>query len=224
MTLLRVGSRGTAVKKLQAKLGAVQDGVFGPKTRAALIIWQTTHHLYGDGVYGPKTAAKMYPVRTAVKTVAAKAALKASGSKLTVRGVAYLKYLNAAADNPEHKDEYYWGATGADVDHDGSPDWDCSGIRHGALVSAGIPDVRTTAEGYRKRAVKIAAPSQLGDFAVLLRPDGTAHHIIQYATGTGTIEAKGKAYGVVRDTVSGVNARGGVWYRQSSVNAVLSAR
>lgn len=132
----------------------------------------------------------------------------------------YLAYLEAAANDRDAASDYVWGAAGQDVNHDGGPEYDCSGLRHAALVAAGIPDTRTTADGYKSRAVRIASPSQIGDFAVLL--NGTvAHHIIQYVGGGKTIEAKGAAYGIDRDTVAGVNARGGKWYRQVAINKAL---
>lgn len=133
----------------------------------------------------------------------------------------YLAYLEAAANDKDAANDYVWGAEGQDTNRDGGPEYDCSGLRHAALVAAGIADTRTTADGYKSRAVRIATPSQIGDFAVLLNPDGTAHHIIQYVGNGRTIEAKGAAYGIDRDTVASVNARGGKWYRQASVNAAL---
>lgn len=134
----------------------------------------------------------------------------------------YLAYLNAVANNPDARDEYVWGAAGGvDRDHDGFKEADCSGLRHAALTAAGIADVRTTADGYMRRAWRIPAPSQIGDFAVLLNASGVAHHIIQYVGDGKTIEARGKAYGIVRDTVRGVNVRGGKWCRQAVINAAL---
>lgn len=56
---LRRGSKGDAVKKMQAKLGLVADGDFGPGTEAALKKWQSANGLTADGVAGPKTLAKL---------------------------------------------------------------------------------------------------------------------------------------------------------------------
>jgi putative chitinase len=56
---LRRGSKGEAVKKMQAKLGLSADGDFGPGTEAALKKWQTANGLTADGVAGPKTLAKL---------------------------------------------------------------------------------------------------------------------------------------------------------------------
>lgn len=56
---MRRGSEGEGVKKLQAKLGLVADGDFGPGTEAALKKWQAANGLTADGVAGPKTLAKL---------------------------------------------------------------------------------------------------------------------------------------------------------------------
>ena len=58
-TTLRVGSRGAAVTCLQATLdaGIAADGVFGPKTQARVMAWQSDHGLVADGVFGPKSRA-----------------------------------------------------------------------------------------------------------------------------------------------------------------------
>lgn len=57
--VLRRGSKGDMVKKMQAKLGLNSDGDFGPGTEAALKKWQTANGLTADGVAGPKTLAKL---------------------------------------------------------------------------------------------------------------------------------------------------------------------
>jgi len=56
---LRRGSKGDAVKKMQAKLGLAADGDFGPGTETALKKWQSANGLAADGVAGPKTLAKL---------------------------------------------------------------------------------------------------------------------------------------------------------------------
>jgi peptidoglycan hydrolase-like protein with peptidoglycan-binding domain len=58
-TTLRVGSRGQAVVCLQATLdaGIAADGIFGPKTQARVMAWQSDNGLVADGVFGPKSRA-----------------------------------------------------------------------------------------------------------------------------------------------------------------------
>lgn len=62
--LLRLGSEGEDVKKLQQFLGVDVVGKFGPKTDAAVKAWQSAHGLTADGVVGPGTWAKMFPSST----------------------------------------------------------------------------------------------------------------------------------------------------------------
>lgn len=57
--LLRVGSRGPGVVKLQRKLGITADGIFGPLTRAAVRSFQKRHGLLVDGIVGPQTRAAL---------------------------------------------------------------------------------------------------------------------------------------------------------------------
>jgi peptidoglycan hydrolase-like protein with peptidoglycan-binding domain len=55
--LLRTGSRGPAVAKVQRALGIPADGIFGPQTRAAVKKFQRSHGLLVDGIVGPQTRA-----------------------------------------------------------------------------------------------------------------------------------------------------------------------
>ncbi len=57
--VLRVGSTGHDVKRMQAALRIPSDGQFGPGTEAALKKWQAANGLTADGVAGPKTLAKL---------------------------------------------------------------------------------------------------------------------------------------------------------------------
>jgi putative chitinase len=58
--LLKVGSRGDDVKKMQEKLGLTADGSFGPATDRAVKAWQSANGLKADGIVGPATWAKMF--------------------------------------------------------------------------------------------------------------------------------------------------------------------
>jgi putative chitinase len=59
MALLKNGSTGELVKKLQAKLGLAADGAFGPGTEKALKAWQQANGLVADGIAGNATLAAM---------------------------------------------------------------------------------------------------------------------------------------------------------------------
>jgi len=73
--LLKLGSEGEDVKKLQVKLGIEAIGKFGPKTDAAVKAWQSANGLTADGIVGAGTWSKMFggaaPVATAPATPAA---------------------------------------------------------------------------------------------------------------------------------------------------------
>ena len=58
--LLKIGSKGDDVKKLQEKLKLTSDGTFGPNTEKAVKEWQTKNGLGSDGVVGDVTWNKMF--------------------------------------------------------------------------------------------------------------------------------------------------------------------
>lgn len=62
--LLKLGSEGEDVKKLQVKLGVDPIGKFGPKTEAAVKAWQSANGLTADGVVGDGTWSKMFSEST----------------------------------------------------------------------------------------------------------------------------------------------------------------
>lgn len=57
--LLKTGSKGEDVKKLQQKLGLNADGDFGLKTETAVKSFQTKNGLNPDGIVGPQTWEKI---------------------------------------------------------------------------------------------------------------------------------------------------------------------
>jgi len=59
--LLKVGSKGDDVKKLQTKLGLTADGVFGNGTAEAVKKWQGANGLTADGIVGAGTWGRMFP-------------------------------------------------------------------------------------------------------------------------------------------------------------------
>ena len=59
LPVLKVGSKGGAVKKVQAKIGVTADGAFGPKTQAALKAYQTKNGIPATGVVDAATWAKL---------------------------------------------------------------------------------------------------------------------------------------------------------------------
>jgi putative chitinase len=64
--ILKLGSKGEDVKKLQTKLGVEPIGTFGPKTEAAVKSWQKANGLLDDGIVGNGTWSKMFPTTSTV--------------------------------------------------------------------------------------------------------------------------------------------------------------
>lgn len=58
--LLKRGSKGEDVKKLQTRLGLTPDGIFGPGTEAKVKEWQSLNGLTPDGIVGDGTWKKLF--------------------------------------------------------------------------------------------------------------------------------------------------------------------
>jgi putative chitinase len=58
--LLKIGSKGEDVKKLQTKLGVESIGTFGPKTESAVKLWQKANGLLDNGIVDKITWDKMF--------------------------------------------------------------------------------------------------------------------------------------------------------------------
>lgn len=59
LILLRKGSKGTTVKRLQEALGIGADGIYGSGTAKAVKAFQSENGLAADGMAGPATLAKI---------------------------------------------------------------------------------------------------------------------------------------------------------------------
>jgi len=62
--LLKVGSKGEDVKKLQEKLGTTADGSFGPGTEKLVKEWQSKNGLTSDGIIGDASWSKLFGSET----------------------------------------------------------------------------------------------------------------------------------------------------------------
>ena len=82
--LLKNGSKGEDVKKLQEKLGVVAIGTFGPKTEAAVKAWQKANGLKDDGIVGPKTWSKLFGESSPKTTVIKEDVVIPSGGPLNI--------------------------------------------------------------------------------------------------------------------------------------------
>jgi peptidoglycan hydrolase-like protein with peptidoglycan-binding domain len=76
LVLLRVGTRGEAVKKLQQALGIDADGRFGPGTEKAVKAFQTAQNLAADGLAGPETLARIDAFAEITQETVAKAVVR----------------------------------------------------------------------------------------------------------------------------------------------------
>lgn len=76
LVLLRRGTRGETVKKLQAALGVDADGQFGPGTEKAVKDFQAANGLKVDGLAGPETLARMDAFSEFSDATVAKAAVQ----------------------------------------------------------------------------------------------------------------------------------------------------
>jgi len=108
--LVRQGSQGPAVIRLQQLLRAQGhrlevDGIFGPKTRAAVVAYQQRHGLQVDGEVGPQTwgslgtrgAGGTAPVREVGGTLTATGYQAGRPTTVRLSPVGGGKYLNARA-------------------------------------------------------------------------------------------------------------------------------
>lgn len=67
--ILKQGSTGEEVKKLQSKLGLTADGIFGAGTADAVKKWQAANGLTADGIAGPATLEKLGITSVVTETV-----------------------------------------------------------------------------------------------------------------------------------------------------------
>jgi peptidoglycan hydrolase-like protein with peptidoglycan-binding domain len=77
LILLKPGTSGEAVKKLQQSLGIAADGQFGAGTQKAVREFQAKNGLEADGLAGPATLAKMTMFKEMTPEVVKKSELPA---------------------------------------------------------------------------------------------------------------------------------------------------
>ena len=93
METLKLGSKGDAVKRVQAKVGATQDGDFGPKTEALVKEWQKRNKLTVDGIVGPKTWGKMFGLSAEAKAISDSVVYCPIEKHITVSPNRSIKYI-----------------------------------------------------------------------------------------------------------------------------------
>lgn len=169
---IRYGARGSRVATVQRIVGAYADGVFGPKTLAAVKRYQARKGLVVDGIVGPKTAAKM-GLTTA-------AASRSTSTRTTApsSGASSSRVVNIAASYTGIMYRY-GGSTPAG--------FDCSGYTQFVFAKAGISLPRS-AEAQRRATTRVSSP-RVGDLVFWGAP---AYHVAIYA-GNGMIYDSGRA-------------------------------
>jgi peptidoglycan hydrolase-like protein with peptidoglycan-binding domain len=80
LILLKVGTSGETVKKLQQALGVTADGQFGSGTEKAVKDFQQKNGLATDGIAGPATLAKMSMFKEITPAVVQKSQLPAGSA------------------------------------------------------------------------------------------------------------------------------------------------
>lgn len=95
MTLIKRGSKGEDVAKVQRFLGIEADGIFGVRTEVAVKEWQHQRGLVADGIVGAKTWSAMFPSASNVTSKAVDPAviyapLKACITKTPNRTIKYI--------------------------------------------------------------------------------------------------------------------------------------
>ena len=63
MEIYKIGSYGEVVRQIQKALKVFPDGIFGEKTREAVVEFQKSKGLAPDGIVGPATLALLIPAR-----------------------------------------------------------------------------------------------------------------------------------------------------------------
>lgn len=84
--ILRVGSRGEDVVKLQKSLNLNSDGIFGKGTEAAVIDFQSKNGLKADGVVGPLTLQRLgfTIIKEPIKDIVKNEQVSTNGLKINV--------------------------------------------------------------------------------------------------------------------------------------------
>ncbi|MGA8045130.1 MAG: NlpC/P60 family protein [Dermatophilaceae bacterium] len=173
---LRWGSRGESVRIVQRIVGTVPDGVFGPKTHAAVKRYQARKGLLVDGIVGPQTSRAMGLTFGASSSRSTSTASRSAPrtSATSTSGV-----LSVAAQYTGIM--YRYGGTSP------STGFDCSGFTQFVFGKVGIKLPRT-ADAQRRAATRVSNP-QPGDLVFFGSP---AYHVGIYA-GNGMMYDSGRS-------------------------------
>ncbi|MGB3186949.1 MAG: NlpC/P60 family protein [Ornithinimicrobium sp.] len=168
----RWGSRGGQVKTIQRIVGAYQDGIFGPKTHAAVKRYQKRNGLWADGIVGPKTSRKM--------------GLSGSSSS-TSRSSSSASRSSASSSSIIRNARSLLGARYRYAGSTYSGGYDCSGYVKAVFAKSGISIPRTSS-GIQRAATRVSSPRP-GDLVFYNYP---ATHVGIYA-GNGMMYDSGRS-------------------------------
>jgi cell wall-associated NlpC family hydrolase len=204
--MVREGSRGASVSQLQNLLKnkgfnpGPTDGIFGPKTKAAVLAFQRSQGIEVDGIVGPQTWGKLRgaagggtrptPGPSAPTGPSAPANPTTPGS--AARGTAEDFVQKALA---QRGDRYVFGAE-VNLNDKNPNTFDCSELVQWAAHQAGVtvPDgTMNQVPFFRQKGTEISVDKALRTRGALLFRPG--HVAISLGDGR-TIEARGRAYGV----------------------------
>jgi len=173
------------VESVQRIVGAYPDGIFGPKTHAAVQRYQSRNNLVPDGIVGPLTSRAMglgtsggtqsssretsAPSRSSSRTAPE---TSSAGSSSASAVLAYAEQYTGIM--------YSWGGSSP------STGFDCSGYTQFVFAQAGI-DIPRTTEAQRMASTPVSNP-QPGDLVFWGAP---AYHNAIYA-GDGMIYDSGR--------------------------------
>jgi peptidoglycan DL-endopeptidase CwlO len=171
---LRQGSRGAPVADLQRRLGGLgADGVFGPRTRGAVVAFQSSRGLAADGVVGARTWAALNGTTAAAAAPARASRSAARTAPASAAGGSVVAEAARHAGKP-----YRYGATGP-----GS--FDCSGFVQYVFGQVGVNVPRTSGQQAAAARPVARGSEQLGDL-IIFRTGGSVSHVGIYA-GDGTM-------------------------------------
>ncbi len=179
---LRWGSRGGSVATVQRIVGTYQDGIFGPKTHAAVKGYQGRNGLVVDGIVGPMTSAKMGLRSSGGSSYRSDSSSSRSTSRSSTSSYSSSSYSSGGIVGQAQRYlgiMYRWGGS--------TPSgFDCSGYTQYVYGAAGISIPRTT-QAQQQATYRVSDPRP-GDLVFWGSP---AYHVAIYA-GDGMIYDSGK--------------------------------
>jgi cell wall-associated NlpC family hydrolase len=158
-------------RAVQGKLGIGADGVFGPRTRAAVVAFQQAHGLTVDGIVGPQTLGALGLGGNA----------GAPGTGATTTAAAAGAGVQAAVSAAMSKVGAPYASGGS-----GPSSFDCSGLTSWATRQAGIAIPRTSFAQYGVGTAVGRDAIQAGDL-VFFNTAGPGASDVGIATGPTTV-------------------------------------